>query len=241
MERLNKRVWIMAVLLLGYGAMLVFAPDIPRNAVRGALASAGVKTNPVHVAKESQNEDWMERNSPKKVGEFVFEAANSEDPEVSYKMDEGTYKELRPWGIVARRFFDDKKRGFDAVLIASDSKDSFHDPRVCFTAQKFEILTEGQTIVKTKTRGEIPVTIAEMNGPQGKAFTAFFYRGPSGFEGTTSNLKQSMFMYQCRTMESPQGVFYRFIPLNEDATPDELLKFIGEFVDEANKVSNGFF
>lgn len=239
MERLKKRVWIVAGTLLAYGAVLVFAPDVARGAVRSALASAGVKTSVVVVPKEEQNESWMEKNSPKTVGEFKF-VPGSDNPEVSYKMDEGTYKELRPWGIVARRFYDGTK-GFDAVLIASESKDSFHDPRVCFTAQKFEITSEGQTIVPTKTRGDIPVTVAQMNGPQGKTFTAFFYRGPSGFAATTNDLKQSMFMYQCRTMESPQGVFYRFIPLNEESTPDDLFKFIAKFVDEANTVSNGFF
>lgn len=239
MERLKKRVWIVAGVFVIWGAMLQFAPEIPRSLVRSALGVAGIKGSSVRVAAENKTEAWMEANTPKEVGNYHF-LPSADNPAVSYKMDEGTYKELAPWGIVARRFADGDKI-FDAVLIASESKDSFHDPRVCFTAQQFTIDKETVDYVQTKTRGTIPVTLAEMTSKEGKSLTVFFYRGPGGFFPTTQKLKLNMFLHQCKTMESPQGVFYRFIPLYLGAQKEDLFKFIAEFMDTSAGVSGGFF
>jgi len=239
MERLTKRVWVFAGVLLAYGAVLQFAPETIRSATRSVLNTVGFKTTAVRVAKEEQNEEWMKHNSPKDFDAYKFEPGQ-DDPEVTYRMDQPTYDELRPWGIVARRF-SEGHNVFDAVLIASESKDSFHDPRVCFTAQKFEIVSETVAGIKTKTRGVIPVTLAEMKGPMGRTTTVFFYKGPNGFRPTTEQLKMDMFLTQCKTMLDPQGVFYRFISMNPDTPQEVFFKFIADFVDKAGETSKGFF
>lgn len=239
MEGLKKRVWIFAGVLVLWGGLLQFQPNLPRTMVRSALAAVGVKSTAIKVPPEHKNEEWMVANSPRQIGAYQYEPGR-DNPEVSYKMDEGTYDTLKPWGIVARRFRGDDKV-FDAVLIASESKDSFHDPRVCFTAQQFNIDKETVDMVQTQTRGTIPVTLAEMSSKEGKTLTVFFYRGPGGFYPTTQDLKKNMFIHQCKTMEDPQGVFYRFIAMYPGANKADLFKFIGEFLDKSGETSGGFF
>ena len=239
MERLRKRVWILGGVLLGWGLLIQFAPGVPRSVLRTILKTAGVKSSQTVIPVEDHNEKWMVSKTPDSVGGFQF-LASSEDPDVSYKMDKGTYDTLRPWGIVARRY-GIGSQVFDAVMIAGDSKDSFHDPRVCFTAQGFEILEESVAQLQTKTRGPVEVTLAKMKSDAGQSLTVFFYRGPGGFHPTTQSMKLAMFAHQFKTMENPQGVFYRFIAQYPGATKEELFSFIGDFLDAAGKKSGGFF
>lgn len=238
MEGLTKRVFVLGGALLAYGGLLQFAPEIPQSAVRSALAAMGKKPEIRFVEEKDKTEKWMISKSPKQVGDYKFEPGV--DPDVSYRMDDATYAELRPWGIVARRYTNGEK-AFDVVLIGSETKDSFHDPRVCFTAQRFEIESENVEVVESRVRGTIPVTIAMMKSEAGRSMTAFFYRGPGGFFASTSQMKMDMFKFQCKTMTNPQGVFYRFIPLSPSISKEEFKQFIGMFLDEAAHTSEGFF
>lgn len=238
MEGLTKRVVVLGAAFLGYGALLQFAPEVPQAAVRSVLTAIGKKPEIRFVKEADRTESWMIEKAPDMVGPYRYE--EGVEPGVTYKMDEATYTELRPWGIVARRYTHGDK-AFDVVLIASETKDSFHDPRVCFTAQRFEIESETLETVQSRVRGTIPITLAMMKGEQGRSMTAFFYRGPGGFFASTSQMKMDMFKFQCKTMMNPQGVFYRFIPLTQNISKEEFLGFIGMYMDEAAHASEGFF
>lgn len=190
----------------------------------------------------TRTESWMEKVTPKEIPGYRMEQS-AENPEVSYKSPDMVYDTLVPYGIVARVFTEEKGvKSFDVNVIASSTKDSFHDPRVCFTAQGWNIDKETNAVVKTKTRGDVPVTLAEMSHAKlGKHPAVFFYKGPDGFTPTTAGLKIQMLKHQFLTLKDQEGTFYRVIALRSDSTTEDLLKFTGEWLDEANKVSDGFF
>jgi hypothetical protein len=155
-------------------------------------------------------------------------------------MDADTYKELSPYGIVAR-MLSDGTRQFDVVLIASQQKGSFHDPRVCFTAQGWQLDDESTTMVPTGSRGPVPVSVADMKSDQGERWGAYFYRGPYGFAATANDLKAQMFRYSLLNAKNADGVFYRFIAEDSDATKDDLVKFISSYLDASARYGSGYF
>lgn len=170
-----------------------------------------------------------------------------ENPDYSYRMDEVTYRTLEPYGIVAR-VFENEQTGerYDVVLIASRSKDSFHDPRVCFSAQGWALTNQWMDTVKTETRGDLPVTIALMDGLSGKGkMAAFLYKGPGRFYGSTKELKLGMFLEQMKGGADLDGAFYRFIPMHTNPNQTEMLedlkRFIAQYMDESNRASGGKF
>lgn len=195
---------------------------------------------------DTMDESEMIRISARDLDGYRMEGG-PESPDYTYRMDEVTYKTLEPYGIVAR-IFENEQTGerYDVVLIASRSKDSFHDPRICFSAQGWVLTKQALDSVQTETRGKLPVTIAFMDGLQdtGK-MAAFLYKGPSRFYGTTKELKLGMFLEQMKGASNLDGAFYRFIPLHTNPDQPKMLadlkRFIGQYMDESNRASGGKF
>jgi len=218
MDGVTKRAYIFAGLCLTLGAALFIIPK--------------------HDFKP-KTEAWMETKAPDEVGKYTF-LASADNAEQSYKMPKYTYDTLKPFGIVSRVYeLEDKK--FDVVLIAGNETENFHDPRVCFTSQGYDIKEERIDIIKTKSRGDVPVTIADMESKDRRSVTCFFYRGPQGFRATTRDLKMTLFLSRLAGSDNVDGVFYRFIPLNEETTIDELKTFVAEYLDAAKAPSDGYF
>ena len=212
MERLTKRSVVFAGALMAAGAAIQLTPRI-------SLAAG--KTEP-----------QLEQMAPTRIGGYKLVH--------SYKMDARTYSELKPFGIVSR-IFQEGERSFDVVLIASNRKESFHDPRLCFTSQGWTLQDESQVVLQT-ARGPIPVTIAKMKSIDGSPqITAFFYRGPGGYFSTSQSFAFDSLKRQFTGSIDLEGVFYRFIPLWSGATVEDLEAFIGAYLDEAAKTSGGYF
>jgi hypothetical protein len=225
MEGLKKRAMVAVTVLLVAGGAIAFTKR-----------SAG----------DPKTEEWMLKTLPMAFGEYRANSS-AENTLYSYKMDEVTYRTLDPYGIVARVFVHEKTReAYDAVVIASQSKDSFHDPRVCFSAQGWAISNQWVVNVETKTRGKVPVTLVVMDGPDTRnRLAAFLYKGPGGFYGNTQRLKTAMLIETLFGGGNLSGVFYRFIPQNHDPEDKDqaykLQVFIGEFIDAVNSASDGYF
>lgn len=219
MERLKKRTYVLAAVLIVAGLAIQLTPRI-------SLAAG-------------KSEDQLEKLAPTQVGEYKM-VRGTEDPEQTYKMDKMTYDELKPFGIVSR-VFEQGPRRFDVVLIASNRKESFHDPRLCFTSQGWTLLDEEQSDVQT-SRGPIPITFARMKSIDGEPqITAFFYRGKNGYYATAQRFAFDNLLRQLTGSIDLEGVFYRFIPLYSGATRDELVEFIQQYLEEARKTSGGYF
>jgi len=196
---------------------------------------------------ETKTEEQIEEMVPNTVRGLKWIKKTDEDPQQSYKMSQQSYDALKPFGIVCRVF---KEGGdeFEAVVIASNSKDSFHDPRVCFSAQSWTIEKFTPATIKTKTRGDIPATVIQVTSDRvRRQLAAFIYKGPGNrFYGKTNELKIAFLFEQIKGSTDLNGVFFRFMPtfenknLTEAEQTERLEKFISEFMDESNKSSKGF-
>lgn len=218
MEGLIKRTWVLAGILLASAAFTKFAP--PKRSM------------PI-------DEHWMAQRSPVAVGAYKY-VPGIDNPDESYHMGKSTYDTLQPTGIVAREYTSGNK-AFDVVLIASDSGESFHDPRVCFTASGWNITNQKKQIVHTNAHGDIPMTFVKMQGDKENKSALYFYRGPNGYESVARKMRFEMLVSQLVHVRNDQGVFYRFIPMSDGISDDELFQFASNYIDEANRVSGGFF
>lgn len=188
---------------------------------------------------DKKTEDWMEQHLPYKVGNYTFLPANP-GAQQSYRMEQRTYDILKPFGIVCRRYAGGRFV-YDAVVIASQSDDSFHDPRVCFSAQGWELGPMEEVPIETKTHGTIKATMTTMSGKERNKIAAFVYKTDKGFHASTSEVKWAMLFESMKGGRKLNGVFYRFIPEYSGATKEQLAKFIGEYLDAAAATSNGYF
>jgi len=212
-KSLKVRAYAVGALFLAFGALVFAAPK------------------PKQVA--GKTEQWMEQMTPTAIGNYKLLS--------TYKMEPSTYQELQPYGIVSR-IYGNGKQAYDVVLVASNRKTSFHDPRVCFPAQGWQFETQKKVNIVTGTRGAIPVSIISMEGQDGsQQFAAFFYRGRRGFYASPQALSWAMFLDQFAGRSDSEGVFYRFMPKDPNTTEADMSKFIADFVDAANTSSGGFF
>lgn len=217
MERLNRSVFIFVGLMLVIAAVAHLAPK------------------PVKV---SMTEDQLRDLCPSSIGgqHYIQELKSGDD----------IYQVLKPFGII-ERVFDYEGDNFDAVVIASNSKDSFHDPNICFSAQGWTIESRRQIQIPTQSRGTVSAMLISMYDINvQRKYACYLYQGPGGFYGDTNRLKLAFLAEAMKLGDRYDGVFYRFIPTFADSelTPKEqeerLVNFIGKFMDAANESSNGY-
>jgi len=202
-----------------------------------AIAGAYVHLAPL-PARRPKTERWMEQKLPTQIGDYRF-APSKDNPAQSYRMDQSTYDTLKPFGIVCRDYTDGKKT-FDVVVIASDNRASFHDPRVCFTAQGFTINQETRASFPSPI-GNIPYTAVDMGSSDGDMSAMYFYKGPGGYYADTQHLKFGLFLDNLRGATKPEGVFYRIIPDYKGATAADLQAFAGQMKAACTASSGGYF
>ncbi len=229
MEGVVKRSYIAGGLILAFGLFLQIAPK----------PSFG----------KDKTEDWLEAKAPMRVGAFEM-MRGKEDPGQTYKMAGIAYKELKPFGIVVRVYRSDRKM-FDVALIVSNKKESFHDQRVCFTSQGWNIAADKEAFVESKARGRVPVSLLELvDQQQGKKSAVLFYKGPGGFYRNPRDLTLALFRSQLSAIvkmiftwssdDEFDSVFYRIIP-QSDVSSEELLDWVGKYLDAASESSGGYF
>ena len=218
MEGLRKRLYVLAGLFAAIGIVFLALPSKAESVV---------------------TESWMENHGPEIVDGFEY-VKSAENPKISYKSDKGTYEQLRPFGIVARKYRKGE-RMFDVVLIAGNDKENFHDPHVCFRAQGWTFDQDQVVNIPTKTRGNIPATLAQISSQGKKTIALFFYRGPKGFYPSTPNLGAAMLLGPLTGNFQTDAVFYRFMPEFDGAQTQDVIDFAGKFMDTAYKPSNGYF
>lgn len=185
-------------------------------------------------------EKWLEEKMPTEVAGFVVEPYGI-NRQISYKMDKISYDELDPIGIAAQRF----RKGnqvMDAVVIAGNSMESFHDQRWCFVAQGWEV--KGSVVVQLDTQswGKVPATLTQIERPGVQATWAMFiFRGPKGFHPDTPPAAKDFFWNDLTTGKRTIGFSYRFIPFWPGATEQEVITFATLYLDATHKSSGGVF
>lgn len=183
------------------------------------------------------DEKWLQKQAPKSVDNYKMMILDN-GTETTYRMTQVTYDTLHPYGIVAR-VMENGTEKYDTVVIMSNKKDSFHDPRFCFTSQGWALDSQEDFAIDTKAHGRIHVTMAQLNREGVKTFAAYFYRGPSGFTGSNQKLKLQMLWHQIVKFEDAEAVFYRFIPMYDGASKEKLARFIDQFLSASEKSSKG--
>ena len=187
------------------------------------------------------SESFLASHAPASVEGYAFQPGPN-GADCTYRMDQRTYDTLEPDAILAR-VYSKGLQMYDVVLIASRSKDSFHDPRQCFSSQGWVLREEDRDTVQTKTRGVVPITLVKMSGQdRNDMYAAYFYMGPGGFKGSNKSIKTSMFWEQLLHGGGHlNSMFYRFIPMNPGATVSDLKQFIASYLDRSNQTSDGLF
>lgn len=221
MERLIKHTWIVALLAVGWAGFLHARPGI-------------------HGQKKT--EEQLAALIPATVESYRF-IENPETPGATYKMDEVTYELLKPYGIVARVYESElHNQSIDVVLIAGDNRDTFHDPRICFAGQGWQIMNEQRLTIET-AMGTLPLTVVSLaHEEEGRRrIAAYLWKAPGGYFGDPRSLsvaimKAPFFGHRDMTM-----AFYRFMPISGFSDQEELLEFVGKFMDKVRVYSDGYF
>jgi hypothetical protein len=216
MERMKKTLWIMSGLMTSIGLAYNFAP---------------------RPAEKNLTEDQVINMLPIKVGRFQPMLKDGE--KVSYKMDKSSYDILKPWGICARVFVNGNE-SYDVVAIASNSKESFHDPQICFSAQGWRLSNQRDDVIKTKTRGDVPVTLVDMEQNGDQRVAMYFFRLTKGYYGNMSKVKKDMLLNLFTNRVKDEGAFIRLIPTGT-VDVEKMKKFAAQWVDSAGETSKGYY
>ncbi len=217
MERLSKRVGILCAIVLTTGATLNFAP---------------------RQAQVERTEAEIAGMLPLKVKHFTAELAPGQY--CTYKMDKTNYDVLQPWGIVARVFADGPAK-YEVVAIASRKKESFHDPQTCLTAQGWKLSDQRIVTISTKSRGDVPITLFDMELGTEKKTAMYFLKTTQGYYSEFGKVKWDMFKFKVFHFgKDDEGAFIRIIPLGP-STEAKMKQFAADWIDEAVKTSKDYY
>lgn len=201
-------------------------------------AGAWVNVNALQNGSR-QPESWLHEIVPTKIGEWELDRALGPDKPITYTMDEITYDELDPIGIAAQRFRFGSME-MDAVVIAGNQNESFHDQRWCFEAQGYELRETAMDTISTKVAGDIPVQLVQISkGGMPATYALFTFQGPTKFHATTFEMGRDYFVAGMSANSLQNGFFFRFIPLYPGATKDEVKAFASAYIDTAAEASKG--
>ena len=205
------------------------------------LAVAGFASFNRHGKSDTgMNEAWLAKALPMEIPGFKMHASDS-NPMESYHMDAETYNKLKPIGIVAR-VFEEGNRSIDTVVIAGDSPDNFHDPTWCLPGQGWKLEDRKDTVVHTKTRGDMPFSYFSATNANGdKLLVAYTFKAAGGYHATITRLTLDMWWKEFVSGQKQVGAFYRFLTQNPDTNLDGLTKFAADYLDQAKETSNGVF
>ncbi len=178
-------------------------------------------------------ETWFEKAIPLQIDGLAM-VPGPDNPLQSYTMTQETYDMLKPLAIISRIYSQGDER-FDAVLIAGDNADSFHDQRACFNAQGWQILDDQLVEIPTERYGKVKAIQLKLKGSNGEPATALYtIRGPSG--GFFNDFQAMWLDYMKKELATGsihQGQFVRTIDLTGKASEERLAEFTGRYLDAA--------
>jgi len=170
---------------------------------------------------------WVEQMYPDHVGAYTTIQ--------KIPMDETALRELDPMGY-AWRVMSDGRHAIDVMVLTSHERNSFHTPLDCFPAQDFKISEQQIVPVHTKTRGDVPMSVARAEKQGQVSYVAFTYEGPTGMHGANEGaagfkqLRGDLFFSELRTGRPQFGTFFRFVS-PAAMSREDLFKFAAEYLD----------
>lgn len=221
------------------------------------FALVGVGTLFLHSRQyEEKTEAWMEEAVPERVPGYNYTTSSRVDSSV--KMDQLTYDTLVPFGIVVRNFTSPEDgRRYEFVLIAGNTRKSFHDPVVCFSAQNWVL--EGAKKRKVNIPalgGDIYVTAMGLHRPEIRGAAMYFYKSPFGWRDSPWNMPIDLTLAKLMLKDRTDAAFFRFViePATEPAGQDQaaieealqkdidkMANFANAMITELKKTDEGKF
>lgn len=176
-------------------------------------------------AYSDRTEEWMEAVVPEQVSGFDLVSSSRTDKSV--RMSDVVYEILQPFGITTRYFHGGDGRTYELVVLAGNTRKSFHDPRVCFTAQSWDIGDPGVYRINVpELGGDIEVSAMLMKnvstGTQASAM--FFYKTPFGIRPNTLRVPFDLTFAKVLLKENVDAQFYRFMVIPPSEGSDALQK-----------------
>ncbi|MBA3727257.1 MAG: exosortase-associated EpsI family protein [Armatimonadetes bacterium] len=209
------------------------------------FALAGLASLFLHAKQYPQkSEAWMEAAVPEEIDGYTFTTSSKRDATV--RMDEMTYEILKPFGIVVRNFTGQDGKNFDFVVIAGNSRKSFHDPQVCFSAQNWQLIDPKlQEINLPSVGGKVPATVMGLKRPGANGVAMYFYRGPMGWRHSPLYIPFDLTFAKLLMKDDADAQFFRFImspaTTPADATRESAAKTRKQDVDALSKFADSVF
>jgi hypothetical protein len=215
-EIVNARIYALAAIFAAFGIAMAFRPAATE----------------IH-----RTEEWLLNGTPLSVDGYTAQPGPDGTTQ-TYRMPEDTYKLLQPFGIMTR-IYGEGLRHFDVVVIASNTRNSFHNPEHCFPGQFWTISDEHTVNIATRSRGTVPVTVMRASQGDRNVYAAFCFKGPKGLVASQSELYMQWSLASFLSGQPQEGAFYRFMALENDTTADQLIKFAGDYLDRVHETSRG--
>ena len=166
-----------------------------------------------------KEEEWMENTIPEQLPGYQFASSTKSNPMM--KMDANTYQILDPFGIVVRAYTGPGDgRNYEFTVIAGNSRKSFHDPQICFSAQQWQLIDPRMREVNLPSLGgKIPATVMALDRHGLRGIAMYFYGGPGGWRHSPLALPVDLTFARLMRKDEIDAQFYRFI-MQPATTPD---------------------
>jgi hypothetical protein len=184
-----------------------------------------------------RTESWLLDVTPREVDGYEAEPGPNGDRQ-TYRTTPEAYRNIDAFGIASFKFSNGTHE-LDVNVIASNKRESFHDPTQCLPGSGWTVEDRVTIPVSSVSRGSIPFSLMRTHGPGGPTVMALYtYKGPRGFVPTMDRSYMLWSIDQFLTGQPREGAFYRFIG---DATTKEaeLVRFVADYMDAIAKSSSG--
>lgn len=162
---------------------------------------------------KSRTEDWMESAVPEEIPGYTLTNSTRTDP--TYRTSE-SYKlqmeVLSPFGIVERTYRGEDGRTYQFLVIAGNTRKSFHDPQVCFSAQNWILLEPRLSNIDIPAMGgNVPATVMGIKRGGLTGLAIYYYKTPLNLRHSPLFMPIDMTLAKLMMRKDIDGQFYRFI------------------------------
>jgi hypothetical protein len=184
----------------------------------------------------AKDEEWMRIHLPKDIEGYSLRSA--------VQMDKSTYEILQPFGIIGYDFTGPDGRRYEYVVISGNTRKSFHDPQICFSAQNWVLENPRLREVNIPAMGgRVPATVMGLKSPSASGTAMYFYKTPNRLVHDPFYMPIDMTLAKLSMKGSVDGAFYRFIvaPAGDSLEEDlaDLEKFAQAFFEATMKMPEG--
>lgn len=181
----------------------------------------------------SKTEEWMEQNLPTEIPGYVYRG--------EIRMSQINYDQLKPFGIVSKAYIGPDGRNYDYLIIAGNSKDSFHDQRVCLTSQQYKL--EGlhmRNVNIPAMGGEVPATVTKLLRSDANGSAMIFYHGPYGLRPNPTAIPFDITRAKLLFRSDIDTIMYQFKVAPTSGNLEEDVKAMSAFADAMLQATETF-